>query len=219
MLTNIRNVYCVGRNYKLHAEELGNAVPDEPMIFMKPSHAVVPLNGETLELPATKGEVHYEAELVVQIGRSYEPGMAVDELVDAYAFGIDFTLRDVQTVIKKKGHPWTAAKGFRNSAPVTAFQAFPGAAALLEKDFTLTKNGEVVQRGNISNMIFSLQDIVDYVGHHYGLGRAMSFYRNTGRCWTNTSRRCARTGMGRRILGCLHDWVSAIRITHHTCLR
>lgn len=111
MLTNIRNVYCVGRNYKLHAEELGNAVPDEPMIFMKPSHAVVPLNGETLGLPATKGEVHYEAELVVQIGRSYEPGMAVDELVDAYAFGIDFTLRDVQTVIKKKATRGQRPKG------------------------------------------------------------------------------------------------------------
>ncbi|WP_440118644.1 fumarylacetoacetate hydrolase family protein [Paenibacillus sp. QZ-Y1] len=170
MLTNIRNVYCVGRNYKLHAEELGNAVPDEPMIFMKPSHAVVPLNGELIELPATKGEVHYEAELVVRIGRSYESGMTVDELVDAYALGIDFTLRDVQSVIKKKGHPWTAAKGFKNAAPVTAFQTFPGAQALLEKDFTLTKNGDEVQRGNIRNMIFSLQEIVDYVGHHYGLG-------------------------------------------------
>ncbi|WP_342555289.1 fumarylacetoacetate hydrolase family protein [Paenibacillus sp. FSL R7-0652] len=170
MLTNIRNVYCVGRNYKLHAEELGNAVPEEPMIFMKPSHAVVPLNGEALELPADKGEVHYETELVIRIGRDYESGVQVDELVDAYAFGIDFTLRDVQTVIKKKGHPWTAAKGFKNAAPVTSFQTFPGAAALLEKDFTLTKNGVQVQRGNIVNMIFSLQDIVDYVGHHYGLG-------------------------------------------------
>ncbi|SCZ12515.1 2-keto-4-pentenoate hydratase/2-oxohepta-3-ene-1,7-dioic acid hydratase (catechol pathway) [Paenibacillus polysaccharolyticus] len=170
MLTNIRNVYCVGRNYKLHAEELGNAVPDEPMIFMKPSHAVVPLNGESLELPASKGEVHYEAELVIRISQDYKPGVRVDELVDAYAFGIDFTLRDVQTVIKKKGHPWTAAKGFKNSAPITPFQTFPGAVALLEKDFTLTKNGIQVQRGNIVNMIFSLQDIVDYVGRHYGLG-------------------------------------------------
>lgn len=170
MLTNIRNVYCVGRNYKLHAEELGNAVPDEPMIFMKPSHAVVALDGERLELPASKGEVHYEVELVIRIGQDYKPGVPVDELVDAYAFGIDFTLRDVQTVIKKKGHPWTAAKGFKNSAPITAFQTFPGAAALQEKDFTLTKNGVQVQRGNIINMIFSLQDIVDYVGRHYGLG-------------------------------------------------
>ena len=57
MLSTIRNVYCVGRNYKLHAEELGNAVPDEPMIFMKPSHAVVPMNGEAIELPASRGGI------------------------------------------------------------------------------------------------------------------------------------------------------------------
>ena len=64
-------------------------------------------------MPASKGEVHYEAELVIRIGQDYQPGVRVDELVDAFAFGIDFTLRDVQTVIKKKGHPWTAAKGFK----------------------------------------------------------------------------------------------------------
>ncbi|MCK6074258.1 fumarylacetoacetate hydrolase family protein [Paenibacillus silvae] len=179
MLTNICNVYCVGRNYKLHAEELGNAIPDEPMIFMKPSHAVVPLNVEALELPASKGEVHYEAELVIRIGRNYEPGVRVDELVNAYAFGIDFTLRDVQTVIKKKGHPWTAAKGFKNSAPVSGFQSFSGTEALLEKDFTLTKNGVEVQRGNIRNMIFDLQHIVDYVGEHYGLGAGDIIFTGT----------------------------------------
>jgi len=179
MLSTIRNVYCVGRNYKLHAEELGNAVPDEPMIFMKPSHAVVPLNGEAIELPASQGEVHYEAELVIRVGRSYEPGVAVKDLIDSYAFGIDFTLRDVQSVIKKKGHPWTAAKGFKNSAPVSGFQAFSGTEALLEKDFTLTKNGVEVQRGNIRNMIFDLQHIIDYVGHHYGLGAGDVIFTGT----------------------------------------
>ncbi|MEN1985159.1 fumarylacetoacetate hydrolase family protein [Paenibacillus hubeiensis] len=179
MLTNIRNVYCVGRNYKLHAEELGNAVPDEPMIFMKPSHAVIPMTEGVIELPAGKGEIHYEAELVIRIGSSHEPGVKVDELVDAYAFGIDFTLRDVQSKIKQKGHPWTAAKGFHNSAPITDFQPFPGVKDLLESDFTLTKNGETVQRGNIRNMIFSLQDIVDYVGHHYGLGAGDVIFTGT----------------------------------------
>lgn len=125
MLTNIRNVYCVGRNYKLHAEELGNAVPEEPMIFMKPSHAVVPLNGEALELPADKGEVHYETELVIRIGRDYESGVQVDELVDAYAFGIDFTLRDVQTVIKKKGTRGRLRKDLKTLRPSHLFRHFP----------------------------------------------------------------------------------------------
>ncbi|MDR6722529.1 2-keto-4-pentenoate hydratase/2-oxohepta-3-ene-1,7-dioic acid hydratase in catechol pathway [Paenibacillus amylolyticus] len=179
MLTNIRNVYCVGRNYKLHAEELGNAVPDEPMIFMKPSHAVVPLNGEAIALPSTQGEVHYEAELVIRIGQNYQPGISIVNLVDAYAFGIDFTLRDVQSVIKKKGHPWTAAKGFKNSAPITEFQAFTDVDSLQKADFTLNKNGEEVQRGNIRNMIFDLQTIVDYVGQHYGLGEGDIIFTGT----------------------------------------
>ena len=112
MNRTIANVYCVGRNYRLHAEELGNAVPKEPMIFMKPSHAIVPMTGAQLDLPTEQGEVHYEAELVLRIAREYKPGISVDELVDVMGFGIDFTLRDVQTELKAKGHPWTASYNF-----------------------------------------------------------------------------------------------------------
>ncbi len=175
----IRNVYCVGRNYKLHAAELGNDVPEEPMIFLKPSHAVVRLEGQTLELPQNKGEVHYEGELVLRVSRAYEPGVKVDDLVDRMALGIDFTLRDVQTGIKKKGHPWTAAKGFKNSAPVSGFIGFPGAEAAGSEDFTVHKNGKEVQRGNIREMIFPLQEIVDYIGTHYGLGEGDVIFTGT----------------------------------------
>lgn len=175
----IRNVYCVGRNYRLHAEELGNSVPSEPMIFMKPSHAIVPMDGSTIALPGGRGEVHYEAELVLRIARDYRPGMAVDELVDVMAFGIDFTLRDVQNKLKDKGHPWTAAKAFLNSAPLTPYTAFPGAADTAAEDFELRKNGEVVQRGNIGNMIFPLQEIVDYIAENYGLGEGDLIFTGT----------------------------------------
>ncbi|SDF64518.1 2-keto-4-pentenoate hydratase/2-oxohepta-3-ene-1,7-dioic acid hydratase (catechol pathway) [Fontibacillus panacisegetis] len=175
----ISNVYCVGRNYRLHAEELGNEVPSEPMIFMKPSHAVVSMNEGELVLPENSGEVHYEAELVIRIGRRYEPGMTVDELVDVMALGIDFTLRDVQSEIKKKGHPWTAAKGFRNSAPITPYIAFPGIEETAAEDFTLLLNENLVQRGNISDMIFSLQQIVDYVGERYGLDEGDHIFTGT----------------------------------------
>lgn len=170
MNSQIRNVYCVGRNYRLHAEELGNAVPDEPMIFMKPSHAVVLMEGQELTLPEGRGEIHYEAELVVRIGADHTPGMNVDEVIDAYAFGIDFTLRDVQSVIKQKGHPWTAAKGFKNSAPISKFETLQSLQSLSDSEFTLNKNGKEVQRGNIRDMIFTIQNIVDYVSEHYGLG-------------------------------------------------
>lgn len=174
----IRNVYCVGRNYRLHAAELGNEVPSEPMIFMKPSHAVIPLNQEVV-LPTGRGEIHYEVELVLRVARSYVPGISVDELIDEMAFGIDMTLRDVQTELKKKGSPWTAAKGFRNSAPLSKYIAFPGLEEIVNSDFTLIHNGAEVQRGNVKDMIFSLQQIVDYVAEQYGLGEGDLIFTGT----------------------------------------
>ena len=175
----IRNVYCVGRNYRLHAAELGNDIPQEPMIFMKPSHAVIPLDQRVITLPKDQGAVHYEGEMVFHIHRDYEAGITVDELVDVMALGIDFTLRDVQQVIKEKGHPWTAAKGFKSSAPLTSFITFPGIEELVSQDFTVIKNKVEVQRGNASDMIFSVQEIVDYIGLHYGLGKGDIIFTGT----------------------------------------
>ncbi|MHA0857406.1 fumarylacetoacetate hydrolase family protein [Paenibacillus sp. CMAA1364] len=175
----IRNVYCVGRNYRLHAAELGNAIPQEPMIFLKPSHAVVQLDKNVISLPKNEGEVHYEGELVFHINQEYVPGIAVDELVDYMAMGIDFTLRDVQQGIKEKGHPWTAAKGFKSSAPLTAFIPFPGIKELTSQDFTVLKNDVEVQRGNASDMIFTVQEIVDHIGLRYGLSTGDIIFTGT----------------------------------------
>ena len=175
----VNNVYCVGRNYKKHAEELGNDIPSEPMIFLKPSHAICALDDGTIALPQKAGEVHFETELVLRISRAYEPGIKVEDIVASIALGIDFTLRDVQSKIKAKGHPWTAAKGFRNSAPLTQEIEFPGLDALNEAWFSLRKNGEVVQRGSITNMIFDLQTLIDYIGEHYGLGEGDLIYTGT----------------------------------------
>jgi len=179
MGSDIRNVYCIGRNYALHAAELGNAVPEEPMVFMKPSHAVTDFASGLLPVPNGVGEVHFETELVIRIGRAYGEETEADKLIDGYAFGIDFTLRDVQSVLKKQGHPWLKAKGFLGSAPITAFRPFPGTAALAEQDFTLTKNGEIMQHGNIKDMIFDLQTIVHYVGTRYGLGAGDVIFTGT----------------------------------------
>jgi len=179
MCALVNNVYCVGRNYQLHAEELGNAVPEEPMIFLKPSHAVVPMNGSVLKLPMDRGSLHFEGELVIQLAEDYVPGKSVDELVKTMALGIDFTLRDVQSAIKAKGHPWTAAKAFKSSAPLTPSIAFPGTAELEDVDFTVWKNGQVVQRGNVKDMIFSLQRIIDYIGENYGLGKGDLIFTGT----------------------------------------
>lgn len=179
MSADIRNLYCVGRNYKLHAEELGNEVPKEPLIFLKPSHAAVRLDKAIIPLPQGSGQIHYEGELVIRIARDYVPGMTVDELVDVMALGLDFTLRDIQEGLKKKGLPWTAAKGFKNAAPLTPYIAFPSKEELEATDFTVVKNGEEVQRGNVKNMIFQLQTIVDYIALHYGLGKGDVIFTGT----------------------------------------
>jgi fumarylpyruvate hydrolase len=179
MFESIRNVYCVGRNYKAHAEELGNELPKEPMLFTKPTHALIPMDGGIVELPGNMGEVHYEAELVIHIGRDYTEGALADELIDRMAFGIDFTLRDVQSAIKSKGLPWLPAKGFKRAAPIGGWLPYPGAEALNQKDFTLVKNGSVVQRGNVSRMIFDIQTIVGYCAKHYGLGTGDVIFTGT----------------------------------------
>ncbi|MEX2461865.1 MAG: fumarylacetoacetate hydrolase family protein [Paenibacillaceae bacterium] len=179
MLENIRNVYCVGRNYALHAAELGNAIPASPMIFMKPSHALVEMKGQSIQLPGNQGEIHYEAELVLHIGKPYEKGIQVDELVDSFALGIDFTLRDVQNELKKKGHPWLAAKGFLRSAAIGRFFPFIGEQAMKHTDFSLLKNEIEVQHGNTSNMIFDLQAIVDFCAANYGLSAGDLIYTGT----------------------------------------
>jgi len=179
MTVHIRNIYCVGRNYAMHAAELGNAVPKEPMIFLKPTHAMTPMNGEVINLPGHVGEIHYEGELVIRVGKAYHPGIQVDELIDSYALGVDLTLRDVQTELKKAGHPWTKAKGFLNSALLTPLVPYPGTAALKAVNFSLLINDQVAQVGNVKDMIFDLQTIVDYIGSMYGLGEGDLIYTGT----------------------------------------
>jgi 2-keto-4-pentenoate hydratase/2-oxohepta-3-ene-1,7-dioic acid hydratase in catechol pathway len=175
----IRNVYCVGRNYGLHAAELGNAVPDRPIVFTKPTHSLVAMDGGDIELPGGQGELHFETELVLHIGRDYRSGIRVDELVDAMALGIDFTLRDVQSEIKKMGYPWLPAKGFLRSAPIAPFQPFPGEAAVMEAEFTLRRNGEAAQNGKPADMIFGLQALVDFIADNFGLGQGDIVFTGT----------------------------------------
>jgi len=175
---SIRNVYCVGRNYALHAKELGNDVPEEPMIFSKPTHALHPAEG-VLKLPSEAGSIHYETELVVRIGRTYEPGVPVEQLVDGLAIGIDWTARDVQNVLKEKRHPWLQAKGFKNAAVLSPFRAFPGLEAFEALQFSLLHNGETAQEGSPRDMIFPLEKLVAYIGEHFGLAEGDVIYTGT----------------------------------------
>ncbi|WP_248930686.1 fumarylacetoacetate hydrolase family protein [Paenibacillus hamazuiensis] len=178
-LKSIGNVYCVVRNYSLHTAESGNAVPESPMVFLKPTYSVVDMGEGEIGLPGDQGEVHYEAELVLRISRTYRPGLPVDELVDAMTLGIDFTLREVQTKMKLKGYPWLPAKGFLNSAPIGKWRPFPGAEAVATGEFILYRNGEIAQLGRPSDMIFELQKLIDFIGTRFGLGEGDIIFTGT----------------------------------------
>ncbi|MHB8132565.1 MAG: fumarylacetoacetate hydrolase family protein [Mobilitalea sp.] len=175
----IKNIFCVGRNYPLHAKELNNAIPSEPLIFSKPSHAVAEADGNEIILPKSYGEIHHELEFVIHIARSYEPGLKVNELIDKIALGIDFTLRDVQNELKKKGYPWLLAKGFPNSAVLTTWSSFAGLDDLANSDFTLEINDREVQRGNIRDLYFDIPTLLEYISKHFGLGEGDIIFTGT----------------------------------------
>ncbi|MCL6446437.1 MAG: fumarylacetoacetate hydrolase family protein [Alicyclobacillus sp.] len=166
-MQQVRNVFCVGRNYVDHARELGNDVPTTPMIFGKSTHAVAAARGH-VALP-DRAVIHHELEVVLWVDKPYQPGMQVNELASAVALGLDLTDREAQNRLKAAGHPWEFAKGFRNSAIVTDFYQVADWRALETVPFTLTINGKTVQTGQLRDTIFNMQRLIDYVGEHFGL--------------------------------------------------
>lgn len=176
---DIKNIYCIGRNYKKHAEELGNEVPDTPLVFTKPTTALANADGSVLSFPDDRGDIHHELEIVLYVGKDVKEGFTVDEVITKMALGIDLTLRDVQSKLKKKGHPWTIAKGFRNAAIVTDFWDFPGMESVSELDFSLLRNEETVQQGNIKHVIFDFQTLLEYLHREIGLRQGDVIYTGT----------------------------------------
>jgi acylpyruvate hydrolase len=156
-------IICIGRNYAKHAAEMGSAVPDEPMLFLKPPTALVG-NGGTVLLPEKSTDVHHEVELVAVIGRGGKdiPRESALEHVDGYAVGLDMTARDIQSAAKKKGHPWSVAKGFDTFAPLGEIVSAKEVGDPQELRVTLTVNGATRQDGSTADMIFSVADLVAY---------------------------------------------------------
>lgn len=161
---------CIGRNYRDHALELNNQVPSEPVIFMKPDTAL--LRGNTpFYIPQFSNEVHHEVEILVRIckvGRSIEERFA-HRYYDEIGIGIDFTARDLQDELKKKGLPWEKAKAFDSSAYVSEFFPRSKYGDLANLNFGLKINGETKQSGNTSEMIFTIDQIISYVSRFFTL--------------------------------------------------
>lgn len=163
-------IICIGRNYVAHAKELGNDVPDEPVIFIKPSTSLT-VNNKPFFIPEFTNEVHYELELVIRIcrnGRSIEPKFA-HRYYDQIGIGIDYTARDLQAALKAKGLPWEKAKAFDDSAAISALQPFSSYSDKENITFRLEKNGKVVQDGNSNLMIFDFNRIIAEASKYFRL--------------------------------------------------
>jgi fumarylpyruvate hydrolase len=155
----VRRIYCVGRNYADHAREMGGDPQREfPFFFSKPADAVVP-SGWRLPFPVKTSDLHHEVELVIGLNKGGTNIHAADasSMIFGYAVGIDLTRRDLQTEAKKTGRPWDMAKGFDHSAPVGALtRGLPPVSGSI----TLTIDGNLRQRGDLKDMIWSVAEII-----------------------------------------------------------
>jgi fumarylpyruvate hydrolase len=158
----VRRIYCVGRNYAAHAREMGKDPDREPpFFFMKPADAVV-ANGDDVPYPPRTANFHHEIELVVALRRGGS-NLRTDQAgatIFGYAVGNDLTRRDLQLEARDTGRPWETGKAFDRSAPLTAIHPVSETAVLDQAAIWLTVNGEVRQKANIRDMIWSVPEII-----------------------------------------------------------
>jgi len=174
------SIFCIGRNYVAHAHELGNEVPTSPVIFMKPSTAVL-AEGKNFTIPSFTNDLHYEGELVLRVSKEGKnlKGPNVLDYCDAITVGIDFTARDLQNKLKEKGLPWEKAKAFDDAAILGKWT--PLTAAIVENPihFSLHKNGSMVQDGDSSLMIFPLATILESLTEYFTIYPGDLIYTGT----------------------------------------
>ncbi len=164
-------VVCIGRNYAEHAKELNNAVPTEPLLFIKPGSCVVPLAGG-FSIPQDRGSVHYEAEIAVLIGKPLSRTPSEEEVIDAisgFAPALDLTLRDVQAKLKEKGYPWELAKSFDGAFVLAPFVPGDSISDLGDIGIRLVIDGEVRQDGNSRDMLNPILPLIQHIASHFSL--------------------------------------------------
>ena len=180
----VTKILCVGANYPDHIAEMNPGkpveLPKEPVIFMKPPSAIIH-SGENILFPDVNSEMHHEVELIVVIGKEgkdIQPGNS-DEYILGYGVGLDMTLRDVQAEAKKKGRPWTIAKGFDTSAAISEIVLKGEIDQVADQPLKLSINGVLRQEGHTSNMVFKVRDIVAYLSKFFTLCRGDVIYTGT----------------------------------------
>jgi fumarylpyruvate hydrolase len=164
----VARIYCVGRNYVEHAKEMGFSGREPPFFFMKPADAAVPVPAGvrgTIAYPSLTSNLHHEVELVVAIGEGGAGIRAADAFkhVYGYAIGLDMTRRDLQGEMKKQGRPWCIGKAFDQSAPIGPVHPKASTGELLRGEITLDVNGQRRQKGDLSELIWSVNEIIEHL--------------------------------------------------------
>lgn len=173
-------IICIGRNYADHISELNNERPDDPVIFMKPDTAILPKKTPFV-IPEFSKDVHHEVEVLVKIckvGKYISPKFA-HKYYDEIGLGIDFTARDLQSMLKEKGLPWEKAKAFDHSAIIGDFLPKKNYSSLENINFELRKNSEIVQKGSTSMMLWNIDEIVSYVSQFFTLKKGDIIFTGT----------------------------------------
>jgi 2-keto-4-pentenoate hydratase/2-oxohepta-3-ene-1,7-dioic acid hydratase in catechol pathway len=163
-------IICIGRNYTEHIAELKNERPTEPVVFIKPDSAVL-LKNNPFIIPEFSQDIHHEVEILVKItkiGKHIDKKFA-HKYYDEIGLGIDFTARDLQTKLKEKGLPWEKAKSFDGAAVIGNFLPKDSFKDSNDINFSLQKNGEVVQKGNTSFMLWKIDDLIEYISKYFTL--------------------------------------------------
>ncbi|MCK6432614.1 MAG: fumarylacetoacetate hydrolase family protein [Burkholderiaceae bacterium] len=180
----VHRIYCVGRNYAEHAREMGHSDREPPFFFMKPADAVLPVaRGQTgaMVYPALTSNLHHEVELVVAIGRGGRDIAVADAPghVWGYAVGLDMTRRDLQGEMKKQGRPWCIGKAFEQSAPIGPLHPVAGTGWLERGGITLAVNGELRQRGDLSELIWNVAEVIAELSRAWELQPGDLIYTGT----------------------------------------
>ncbi|MFT3821727.1 MAG: fumarylacetoacetate hydrolase family protein [Rubrivivax sp.] len=180
----VHRIYCVGRNYVEHAQEMGFTGREPPFFFMKPADAAVPVvDGETgrIEYPSLTANLHHEVELVVAIGmggRDIKAGDAARHIW-GYAVGLDMTRRDLQNEMKKLGRPWSIGKAFEQSAPIGPIVPISRTGELTRGEIALKVNGHARQKGDLKDLIWSVDEIIEHLSAAWTLQPGDLIYTGT----------------------------------------
>jgi len=178
----VGTIYCIGRNYSAHALEMGAEVPEKPLVFIKPSAAYMYGQNAIIQRPEYSQEMHHEAELVVVVGEDvpHDAGDEIGNYICGYGIGLDLTLRDVQSIAKQKGEPWSISKSFKGSAPISTIVPISDFSSIYPQlTFSLSVNGIVKQVGNTDLMERSIPSLLKYISSVFSLRKGDCIFTGT----------------------------------------